>query len=259
MQTTVDLAGPSGRHLAPPSEAILKCTNQSAFYGRIQVVFDVSLAIAPGECVAVLGPNGAGKTSLLGSIGGTVKATGATCFNGSEIGRLTAYRRAQQGLSYVPEGRRNLFPSMSVRENLDMGLSLSDASVRPEILDFVVHLFPILKSRMATAAEMLSGGEQQMLAIAIALGRQPAILLLDEPSQGLAPAVFDILEKAFAELRQRKIAVLLAEQNLSFASQVADRYIVLSDGRIVAAGGKHEMSDYDRIFAAYIGSGSETH
>jgi branched-chain amino acid transport system ATP-binding protein len=251
---TLDLARQAGKPSQHPLEGpVLNCTNQSAFYGRIQVVFGVSLAIAPGECVAVLGPNGAGKTSLLGAIGGTVRATGETRFNGDDIGRLSAYRRARVGLSYVPEAHRNLFPSMSVRENLDMGLSLSPQPVRPEILHFIVHLFPILKSRMATAAVMLSGGEQQMLAIAIALGRRPTVLLLDEPSQGLAPAVFDILESAFTELRQRRIAVLVAEQNLSFASQVASRYIVLSGGRIVATGGKDDLTDHDRIFAAYLG------
>ncbi|PDT50928.1 MULTISPECIES: ABC transporter ATP-binding protein [Sinorhizobium] len=232
----------------------LDCRNLSAFYGRIQVVFDVSLAISPGECLALLGPNGAGKTSLLGAIGGTVRSTGRAAVKGAKVSELSAHRRAKSGLSYVPEVRRNLFHTMSVRENLDVGLSLSPPAERHRIVDFSLQLFPILKQRMATAAGMLSGGEQQMLAIAVALGREPSVLLLDEPSQGLAPAVFDILQGAFAQLRTRGIAVLLAEQNLPFASLVSDRYVVLSHGHVVAAGGQEEMKDHRNIFKAYLGS-----
>jgi branched-chain amino acid transport system ATP-binding protein len=153
----------------------------------------------------------------------------------------------------VPEARRNLFFTMSVRENLDIGLSLSPPAVRAETLDFVLNLFPILRERLPTAAGVLSGGEQQMLAIAVALGRRPEALILDEPSQGLAPAIFDILESAFTQLKKRNIAILLAEQNLAFASQVADRYIVISQGHTVAEGLQDEITNHDKIFAAYIG------
>jgi branched-chain amino acid transport system ATP-binding protein len=238
------------------SEEALVCDAVSAFYGRIQVVFDISLSIAPGECLAVLGANGAGKTSLQGAIAGTVRGSGRMVFGGKDLSRLSAHRRARSGLSYVPEARRNLFATMTVRENLDVGLSLSPPAARPEILDFVLDLFPILKERMPTVSGMLSGGEQQMLAIAVALGRRPAALILDEPSQGLAPAIFDILERAFTQLKQRHIAILLAEQNLSFASQVADRYIVISQGHKVAEGLKDEISNHDKIFAAYISDGN---
>lgn len=234
----------------------LACNAVSAFYGRIQVVFDISLAVAPGECLAVLGANGAGKTSLQGAIAGTVRGTGKVLFDGKDISDLSAHRRASVGLSYVPEARRNLFSSMTVRENLDLGLSLSPVSAREEILTFLLDMFPILKERMPTPAGMLSGGEQQMLAIAVALGRQPAALILDEPSQGLAPAIFDILERAFTELKKRNIGILLAEQNLAFAAQVADRYIVISHGHKIREGGRDEIGDHETIFAAYMGGRS---
>lgn len=235
-----------------PTE-VLRCESVTASYGRIRVVFDVSFAVGSGECLTVLGANGAGKTSLLGAISGPVRGTGRMLYRGMDIAGMPAHRRAKAGLSYVPEARRNLFATMSVRENLDIGLSLSPSGDRSEILDFIVGLFPILRERMPTVAGMLSGGEQQMLAIAVALGRRPAILILDEPSQGLAPAVFDVLEAAFAELKERGFAILLAEQNLAFASQVSDRYIVISHGHLVSSGGREEIKNHDRIFAAYMG------
>jgi branched-chain amino acid transport system ATP-binding protein len=236
------------------SGEVLRCDEVCAFYGRIQVVFDVSLAIRAGECLTTLGANGAGKTSLLGAISGTVRGTGRMLYRGRDLAGMSAHRRAKLGLSYVPEARRNLFASMSVRENLDIGLSLSPPGARSEILDFVVGLFPILGERMPTLAGMLSGGEQQMLAIAVALGRRPTVLILDEPSQGLAPAIFDILERAFAELKGRNIGILLAEQNLAFASQVTDRYLVISHGHVASRGGREEIRDHDKIFAAYMGA-----
>jgi branched-chain amino acid transport system ATP-binding protein len=237
--------------LMSPKE-VVRVEKASAFYGRIQVVFDVSFVLKAGECITVLGPNGAGKTSLLSALGGTVRGNGRMEFNGVDLSGLPAHRRAKAGLSYVPEVRRNLFLTMSVRENLDMGLRLSQPDARTEVFDFVVDLFPILRERMTTMAGMLSGGEQQMLSIAVALGRRPAVLILDEPSQGLAPTIFDILESAFAQLKARGIAILLAEQNLVFASQVADGYMVLSQGHEVAAGGKDDLKDQERIFAAYL-------
>lgn len=233
--------------------AVLECENIAAFYGRIQVVFDASLDVRGGESVAVLGSNGAGKTSLLGAIAGSVQATGRVSVLQQPLQGLPAHKRARCGLAYVPEGRKNLFPAMTVAENLDIGLQLSRPSERNEILDFVLRLFPILKDRKTTAAGMLSGGEQQMLAIAVALGRRPTALLLDEPSQGLAPAVFDILQQAFEELRKKNIALLIAEQNLLFAAQVCDRYIIISQGEVVAAGGRDDLNDNERIMAAYLG------
>jgi branched-chain amino acid transport system ATP-binding protein len=239
---------------ATSPQYILQCEGLSAFHARIQVVFDVSFCVSANECLVLLGPNGAGKTSLLSAIAGLVRSTGVTRLNGVDLTSMSASRRARTGVSFVPEGRRNLFLSLSVRENLDIGLSLSAAEVRAEVRDFVVELFPILRDRMPTMAGMLSGGEQQMLAIAVALGRRPNLLILDEPSQGLAPAVFDTLQQAFDRLKKRGIAVLLAEQNLVFATQLADRYLVLSQGHAVATGGRDDLADQDRIFAAYLGA-----
>ncbi|MDA8250347.1 MAG: ABC transporter ATP-binding protein [Rhodospirillales bacterium] len=231
----------------------LACDAVCAFYGRIQVIFDLSLRLGNGKLLVVLGPNGAGKSSLLGAIGGTVRGTGTIRFGGRELAHVPAHRRAQAGLSYVPEGRRNLFPSMTVQEHLELGLQLTAVGERPAVLDFTLDLFPILRQRMTAAAGMLSGGEQQMLAIALALGRRPAVLILDEPSQGLAPSVFDVLERAFAVLQQNGIAILLAEQNLAFAARVADSYVVLSHGHVVSSGNREGLSRQDEIFAAYLG------
>jgi branched-chain amino acid transport system ATP-binding protein len=251
MTQTSGSAPGTGPTLGLSREAV-RVEKACAFYGRIQVVFDVSFGLKAGECLTVLGPNGAGKTSLLSALGGTVRGSGRMVFGGVDLAGLPAHRRAKTGLSYVPEARRNLFLTMSVQENLDMGLRLSHPDERAEVLDFIVNLFPILRERMTTMAGMLSGGEQQMLSIAVALGRRPAVLILDEPSQGLAPTIFDIIESAFAQLKARGIAILLAEQNLIFASQVADDYMVLSQGHAVAAGGKDDLKDKERIFAAYL-------
>jgi branched-chain amino acid transport system ATP-binding protein len=158
------------------------------------------------------------------------------------------------GLAYVPEARRNVFRVMSTAENLEVGLSLAPRHERAEILDFICELFPILRDRMNVAAGMLSGGEQQMLAIGLALGRRPRVLLLDEPTQGLAPAVFDILEAALTRLRAAGVAILLAEQNLSFAARVASRYCILAHGEAVASGLRDSMDDLERISAIYFGT-----
>jgi branched-chain amino acid transport system ATP-binding protein len=256
LQTVTSPRGAIPAVTAPSAspDPVLDCRGLSAFHARIQVVFDVSFTVGTNECVVLLGPNGAGKTSLLGAVAGLVRSTGETRLNGSDLSHLSASRRARTGLSFVPEARRNLFLSLSVHENLEIGLGLSPASARAEIRDSVVELFPILRDRMSAPAGMLSGGEQQMLAIAVALGRRPNLLVLDEPSQGLAPAVFDTLRNAFERLKQRGIAVLLAEQNLVFATQLADRYLVLSHGHVVAEGDRSDLADQDKIFAAYLGA-----
>lgn len=237
---------------AAQASDVLRGRSITSQYGPIQVVFGVDLDVKPGEVLAVLGPNGAGKSSLLGTLAGTVQGGGEQTVGGISIGGLNAHRRARLGLAFVPEARRNLFPSLSVGENLEIGLSLSPPGAREALKRSILALFPILTQRFSTQASMLSGGEQQMLAISVALGRSPQVLMLDEPTQGLAPAVFDILEDAFSRLRQTGLAILLAEQNLAFASRVASRYIVLSHGQAVGAGGREDLADHDRISAAYF-------
>lgn len=234
------------------SSAVLQARGVTSQYGQIQVVFGVDLEARPGEVLAILGPNGAGKSSLLGTLAGVVQGGGEQIVGKTSIDGLAAHRRAKLGLAFVPEARRNLFPSLSVGENLEIGLALSAPGAREDLKQSILALFPILAQRFSTQASMLSGGEQQMLAIGVALGRAPQVLMLDEPTQGLAPAVFDVLEGAFSRLKNSGLAILLAEQNLAFASRVASRYIVLSHGRIVSSGGREDLLDHDRISAAYF-------
>lgn len=243
------------RHLPEQSQdddCVLMCRNMNAFYERIQVVFDIDLDVKAGECLAVLGANGAGKTSLLGAISGVVTGSGDVRAAQHKLTGVRAHNRAKLGISYVPEARRNMFSTMTVQENLDIGLGLAPRDSRDETISFLFEMFPILKERLSAGAGMLSGGEQQMLAMAMALGRNPSVVLLDEPSQGLAPAIFDVLENAFAQLKTRKIGILLAEQNLTFASQVSDRFIVINQGRITSQGSRSDMADYQKVFAAYM-------
>ncbi len=232
----------------------LSCRNVSARYGRIRVVSGVALSVSGGELVAVLGANGAGKSSLLGAIAGSVSGSGTIEINGRALDSMSAHRRAVSGISLVPEQRRNVFPAMSVRENIELGLRLLSPGERDEQRDFIITLFPILEERQAAMASMLSGGEQQMLAIALALGRKPAALILDEPTQGLAPTVFDTLENAFTVLKRAGLALLLAEQNVPFAARVADRYVILSQGEIVRQGDGAGLKNPEDIAAVFLGA-----
>lgn len=232
---------------------VLAVTGMCASYGRIRVVSGVDLSLHQGELVALLGPNGAGKSSLLGGLAGAVQSTGELSLNGEQVNRLPTHLRAARRMAFVPERRGNVFSSMTVAENLEIGLRLSPPEKREAIRSQVIELFPILRQRMHATAGMLSGGEQQMLAIGMALGREPDVLLLDEPSQGLAPVIFDLLENAFETLKRRGIAMLVAEQNLPFAARIADRYIVLSHGEVVAGGGKEDLQKHDDLLSAYLG------
>lgn len=224
-----------------------------ARHKRIKVVFDVDLDICRGEMLAVLGSNGAGKSSLLGAIAGLVQSDGRLEAAGQDISRQPAHLRAAQGISFVPEQRGNIFRPMSVAENLSIGLRMTSPDRREAVRRDILAMFPILEQRLSAPAGMLSGGEQQMLAVGMALGREPALLILDEPSQGLAPSVFDILEAAFTTLKQRDMAILLAEQNLPFASRIADRFIVLSQGEMVSSGDKAGLGRHDEIMAMFMG------
>ncbi|MDP4026492.1 ABC transporter ATP-binding protein [Methylobacterium sp. NEAU 140] len=225
----------------------------SARHGRIRVVFNLDFEVYPGEMLAILGANGAGKSSLLGAVAGLVSGDGQLVAGGHEVAGEPAHRRAARGISFVPEQRGNIFGTMSVGENLDVGLRMTKPGRREQVRADILAMFPILEKRMSTASAMLSGGEQQMLAMGMALGREPSLLIMDEPSQGLAPAVFDILQSAFDTLKRRGMAILLAEQNLPFASRIADRYLVLSQGELVATGSKDELGRYDEIMAMFMG------
>jgi branched-chain amino acid transport system ATP-binding protein len=235
-------------------DAVLTCRGVAARYGRITVVPGVDLILRAGEMLAVLGPNGAGKSSMLGAIAGVVSGGSGVTIKGRDIGRMSANARASKGLSFVPEQRGNIFPTMSVKENIDVGLRLLPVAEREEQRAFILSLFPILAQRESAMASVLSGGEQQMLAIGLALGRKPEVLILDEPSQGLAPTVFDTLENVFSVLKENGIALLLAEQNVPFASRIADRYVILSYGQIVRTGDKEDLKDPEKIADAFMGN-----
>ncbi len=232
---------------------VLVCRGMRARYSRIEVVHGIDLDVRAGEMVALLGSNGAGKSSLLGAIAGTVSGQGGVLVNGADLGRMGAHQRAYRGLAFVPEQRGNIFSTMSVAENIELGLRMLAPEARSECRDMILGLFPILGQRSTASAAVLSGGEQQMLAIGIALGRNPAALLLDEPTQGLAPAIFDILENAFDVLKRRGIALLLAEQNVPFAERVADRYMVLSHGETTKVGPREDLRDIEAIAQAFMG------
>ena len=224
-----------------------------ARYGRIDVVRDVSFEAQRGKVVVVLGPNGAGKTSLLGAIAGVVRSRGSIVVNGQHLDRYVAHRRARMGVSLVPESRKNLFGSLSVRENIGIGVKMLPRYERAKMVSEVLDLFPFLRDRMVHNASVLSGGEQQLLAIAMAQARQPSVLLLDEPSQGLAPVALDRIVDYVDELRRRGVAIVLAEQNYDFALRLADSFIVLNGGSIKIRGETEEMRNRERIAKALIG------
>jgi branched-chain amino acid transport system ATP-binding protein len=214
---------------------MLKVEELYASYGKGDVIKGINLEVLAGETVAVLGPNGAGKTTLLKAICGLVKTRGKIFFNGREISKLKTNERIALGIAISPEGRR-IFPKMSVRDNL-----LITGSKK---LDEIYEIFPRLKEREDQIAGTLSGGEQQMLSIARALMLKPKLLLLDEPSFGLAPIVIETISDVIRKIKERGVSILIVEQNLSLVADVADRVYVLSGGEIVDSG---SVGDLGRI------------
>ncbi|MBV8392922.1 MAG: ATP-binding cassette domain-containing protein [Alphaproteobacteria bacterium] len=225
----------------------------SARYGRIEVCRGIDLAVDAGELLLLLGPNGAGKSSLLGALSGSVSSSGEVTVSERPLHGRSAARRARLGVSLVPEGRRNIFGPLSVMENLQLGLRLLPAAQRDDMTKWLLGLFPVLRERRRQQASLLSGGEQQMLAIAMAVARRPAVLLLDEPSQGLAPVVLEQLAEAIGVLRPLGLMIVLAEQNVSFASRLADHFVVLQGGEVRARGGKAELADRPALARAMMG------
>jgi len=237
--------------------AMLSVEELNCFYGQMKVLHDISLDLQEGEAVCVIGPNGAGKTTLLNSICGIMPVKkGRVIFENEKIHRLDSGEIVRRGISLVPEGRR-VFGPLSVRENLLMGAYVKLRQRQKENvwedLDKMYEIFPILRDREKQLAGMLSGGEQQMLAIARALRSRPRLLLLDEPSMGLAPLVvreiFNVLEK----LKQHKTTILLVEQNARIALNLCDRGYVLEQGSVVAHGTSRELIQDESINRAYLG------
>jgi branched-chain amino acid transport system ATP-binding protein len=215
---------------------VLKLENVSAYYGRLCAVRDVDLTIDRGECVCLIGPNGAGKTTLLKAISGVLEATkGKISYLGRDAIAMTPRQRVAAGLIHVPEGRL-VFATLSVSENLKMGGYAHRGRDLPERIERVLELFPRLRERRGQAAGSLSGGEQQMLAIGRALVAQPELLMLDEPSMGLAPVVVAEIYREIRRLREMNVTVLLVEQNARLALEVADRALILGSGTVRRSG-----------------------
>jgi branched-chain amino acid transport system ATP-binding protein len=225
---------------------MLRIRDLHAGYGATPILFGVSLEVQPGEAVALLGKNGMGKTTLMKTAMGFLKPTrGAIDFEGHDLTRLTPHEIARLGIGFVPENRR-IFPGLSVRENLELGLSAVSSrtgALRRERLDEVYRHFPRLKERIDQSAKTLSGGEQQMLAIARVMMAGARIILMDEPTQGLAPAMIRHIREMIVELKRLGVTVLLVEQNARVALAVCDRGYVMEKGVIVFAGSSTELRD----------------
>jgi len=223
-------------------------------YGQATALWDVSLSIGAGELLCVVGPNSAGKSTLINAIAGLHRiSAGHMVFDGQDISRLAPHRFCARGIALVPEGRR-LFTEMTVRENLELGSYLPAARAeRARSLERVCALFPVLTEKLAQPAGLLSGGQQQMVAIGRALMAQPKLLLLDEPSLGLAPSIVLDMFDAIRRIHADGIAVLLVEQNVSMALDIAERAAVLEEGRIVALGRPDELMARPELRRAYLG------
>jgi branched-chain amino acid transport system ATP-binding protein len=239
---------------------MLAIENIHAGYGRVRVLHDVTLSLASGEAIGVLGPNGAGKTTLLRTIAGLCTVyDGSVVFDGKPLDGMPGHARASLGLAHVPEGRR-IWPSLTVEENLLVGAwRLTPAERTREVsalLDSVIDLFPRLKERFRARAGVLSGGEQQMLAIGRALMSKPSVILVDEPSIGLAPIMVEAVMGALHRLRQQQnLAIMLVEQRTQDILDLCDRVYILNRGRLVDGGRRREELTREAIEAAYFHSG----
>ena len=227
--------------------------NVSTFYGKIQALHDVNVEVRQGEIVTLIGANGAGKSTLLMTLCGSPQASsGSIRYQGEELIGQDTPSIMHKSIAVVPEGRR-VFSRLTVEENLVMGGFFGSKADNQEQLDKVLHLFPRLKERFAQRAGTMSGGEQQMLAIGRALMSKPKLLLLDEPSLGLAPIIiqqiFDIIE----QLRKEGVTVFLVEQNANQALKLADRSYVLENGRLVMQGSGHDLLNDPKVRDAYLG------
>jgi branched-chain amino acid transport system ATP-binding protein len=233
---------------------LLEARHLAIAYGDATAVWDVSLDVGDGEVVSVIGPNGAGKSTLINSVAGLSRwRSGTLRVSGVDLASVPAHHVCRHGIALVPEGRR-LFARMSAEENLEMGCYRTEARrARRESLDRVYALFPILRERRRQIAGSLSGGQQQMVAIGRALMARPRLLLLDEPSLGLAPAVVDQVFETLRVIHAEGVAILLVEQNVARALELADRAYVLEQGRIVAAGTPADLLAQARIQEAYLG------
>jgi branched-chain amino acid transport system ATP-binding protein len=233
---------------------LLTLEGVDAFYGDLQALHGVSLEVRAGELMALVGANAAGKTTTLRVISGTLPARGGrVLFEGHDLASMPAHLRVAQGIVQVPEGRR-LFPFMTVHENLLLGAHAPEARAQQEAsLDYVLRLFPVLKDRATQLAGSLSGGEQQMCAIGRALMARPRLLMLDEPTLGIAPVLVQRIFETVAAINRDGVTVLLVEQNVRRALALAHRAVALENGRVVLSGPARELLADDRLKKAYLG------
>jgi branched-chain amino acid transport system ATP-binding protein len=233
---------------------MLELHGASASYGSVPAISDVSIAIGEGEAVGLLGANGAGKSTTLRAISGLVKLTsGSVTFAGADLTALPPHRIPELGIAHVPEGRQ-VFPEMTVQENLEIGAYVPKAKAeRARTLDLVYGIFPRLADRRRQLAGTMSGGEQQMLAVGRGLMLKPRLLMLDEPSLGLAPVMTDVTFEKIGEIHKMGTAILLVEQNVSRALSLVARAYVLESGNVIMHGTSHELANNAQVRVAYLG------
>jgi branched-chain amino acid transport system ATP-binding protein len=233
---------------------VLALSDVTAGYGPIPAVRDISIAVGEGEAVGLLGANGAGKSTTLRAISGLVRvSTGMITFLGRNINSLPPYEIAELGIAHVPEGRQ-VFPELTVKENLEIGAYVPKAKVeRSRTLDLVFNIFPVLAERRKQLAGTMSGGEQQMLAVGRGLMMKPRLLMLDEPSLGLAPVITDTTFEKIQEIHAMGTAILLVEQNVARALALVQRAYVLESGKVTIHGSSGELTRNKHVQAAYLG------
>jgi branched-chain amino acid transport system ATP-binding protein len=233
---------------------MLALSGVSASYGSVPAIGNVSIEIAEGEAVGLLGANGAGKSTTLRAISGLVRMTsGSIRFAGTDLGSLRPHQIPELGIAHVPEGRQ-VFPEMTVQENLEIGAYVPKAKVeRKHSLDLVYGIFPRLADRRKQLAGTMSGGEQQMLAVGRGLMLKPRLLMLDEPSLGLAPVMTDVTFEKIGEIHRMGTAILLVEQNVSRALSLVGRAYVLESGQVIMHGTSAELAGNKQVQAAYLG------
>jgi branched-chain amino acid transport system ATP-binding protein len=237
---------------------VLTLSGVGASYGSVPAVTDISLAVGEGEAVGLLGANGAGKSTTLRAISGLVRLTAGTItFSGTAIAALPPYKIAALGIAHVPEGRQ-VFPELTVKENLEIGAYIPSAKAeRTRSLDLVFTIFPLLAERRRQFAGTMSGGEQQMLAVGRGLMLKPRLLMLDEPSLGLAPVVTDVTFEKIREIHAMGTAILLVEQNVGRALTLVQRAYVLESGKVILHGSSEQLASNKAVQAAYLGIGAK--
>ncbi len=232
---------------------MLKLDNLNSYYGASQVLRNFSLELGAGEVLCLLGRNGAGKSTALRSIMGLMPTcTGSIVLNGEELGSLPAHKRPARGLGYVPQGRR-LFAEMTVRENLEIGLMTRGGGT--QLLDRVLGYFPVLRERMEQNSGTLSGGEQQMLAMARALCVEPSVILLDEPTEGLMPSMIATIREVISQLRDHGVGVLLVEQRVDAVKPVANRVAFVENGQVRDIVDVSLLDEKPELLQKYVGVG----